>query len=259
MNFLILRGVGVAAEMDVPFAGLDALLRPVLDLLDTIPPAQAQALRGALALESTEPNGLAAYAGALSLLSAAAADRGPVLVVVDDAQWLDRLSIQALTFAARRVAGEGIALLFAARSEPDAAFVATGLDELEVRALSSTDSLRAAPGAVGRDLRARCGPPDRRRDRREPIGAPRGGGAAQRPPAGRRGSARRCAARHRERRTQRSPADGLAFGAHAVCVAPRGGRRTWTLIPDVGVLEPAEHAGLGADPRRRGELLATRL
>ena len=69
-GFLILRAVGVAAEMDVPFAGLDALLRPILDMLDTIPPAQAQALRGALALESTEPNGLAAYAGALSLLSA---------------------------------------------------------------------------------------------------------------------------------------------------------------------------------------------
>ena len=148
-GFLVLRAVGVAAETAVPFAGLDALLRPILDLLDTIPPAQAQALRGALALEATEPNGLAAYAGALSLLSAAAADRGPVLVVVDDAQWLDRLSIQALTFAARRVAGEGIALLFAARSEPDAAFVATGLDELEVRALSSTDSLEL--------LRARWG------------------------------------------------------------------------------------------------------
>ena len=148
-GFLVLRAVGVAAETAVPFAGLDALLRPILDLLDTIPPAQAQALRGALALEATEPNGLAAYAGALSLLSAAAADRGPVLVVVDDAQWLDPLSIQALTFAARRVAGEGIALLFAARSEPDAAFVATGLDELEVRALSSTDSLEL--------LRARWG------------------------------------------------------------------------------------------------------
>lgn len=141
-GFLVLRVVGVAAEVDLPFAALDALLRPILDLLETIPETQSRALRGALALDETEPNGLAAYAGTLSLLSAAAADRGPVLVAVDDAQWLDQLSGRALKFAARRVAGEGIALIFAARSEEGARFDATGLDVLDVTDLSKHDAQR---------------------------------------------------------------------------------------------------------------------
>lgn len=142
-GFLVLHAVGIAAEMDVPFAGLDAILRPILGLLDSIPPTQARALRGALALDESdpEPNPLAAFAGALSLLSAAA-DGGPVLVAVDDAHWLDRLSIQALTFAARRVAGEGIALIFVARPDGDASFVSTGIADLEVGALATVDALQ---------------------------------------------------------------------------------------------------------------------
>jgi DNA-binding CsgD family transcriptional regulator len=140
-GFLVLRTIGIASEAEVPFAGLDALLRPILRLLDAIPPTQARALRGALALDETETTGLAAYAGALSLLSAAA-ERGPVLVAIDDAQWLDRLSVQALTFAARRVAGEGIALVFAVRSEGDAGLVAGGVEELEIGALSDADALQ---------------------------------------------------------------------------------------------------------------------
>jgi DNA-binding CsgD family transcriptional regulator len=141
-DFLVLRVTGVAAEADLPFAALDALLRPILDLLDTVPPAQARALRAALGLDETKPIGLAAYAGALSLLSAAASERGPVLVAVDDAHWLDQLSAQALTFAARRIAGEGIALIFATRSEGDAGFIATGLDELTVQTLPTDDAVQ---------------------------------------------------------------------------------------------------------------------
>ena len=169
-GFLVLRAVGVAAEVDVPFAALDALLRPILDLLETIPGTQSRALRGALALDETEPNGLAAYAGTLSLLSAAAADRGPVLVAVDDAQWLDQLSARALKFAARRVAGEGIALMFAARSEEGARFDATGLDILEVADLSNHDAQRLLRERWGADARPRRGPPDRVRQRRQSAG-----------------------------------------------------------------------------------------
>lgn len=152
-GFLVLHAVGIEAETDVPFAGLDALLRPILELIETIPPTQARALRGALALDETEPNALAAYAGALSVLSAAA-ERGPVLVVVDDAQWLDRLTIKALRFAARRVAGEGIALVFAVRPDGDASFVATGLDEIEVGALSHADALQLLRARWGQALGA---------------------------------------------------------------------------------------------------------
>ncbi|MGZ8437156.1 MAG: ATP-binding protein, partial [Candidatus Limnocylindrales bacterium] len=150
-GFLVLHAAGNAAEADVPFAGLDAILRPVLGLVDSIPPMQARALRGALALEEAAPNGLASYAGTLSLLSAAA-ERGPVLVVVDDAQWLDRASAQALTFTARRVAGEGIVLLFAGRPRGDDGFEAAGLEEVEVVALSEAAARQLLRARWGRGL-----------------------------------------------------------------------------------------------------------
>ena len=150
-GFLVLHAAGTVAEADVPFAGLDAILRPVLGLLDGIPPMQARALRGALAIDEAEPNGLAAYAGTLSLLSAAA-ERGPLLVAIDDAQWLDRASAQALTFAARRVAGEGIVLLFAGRPRGEGGFDASGLDEVEIVSLSEAAGLQLLRARWGRGL-----------------------------------------------------------------------------------------------------------
>ena len=150
-GFLVLHAAGNVAEADVPFAGLDAVLRPVLGLLDSIPPMQARALRGALALDEAEPNGLAAYAGTLSLLSAAA-ERGPLLVVIDDAQWLDRASARALTFTARRLAGEGIVLLFAGRPRGEDGFDASGLDEVEVVSLSEAAGLQFLGARWGRGL-----------------------------------------------------------------------------------------------------------
>lgn len=150
-GFLVLHVAGTEAESTVPYAGLDAVLRPVLGLLDAIPTAQARALRGALALDETEPHGLAVYAGTLSLL-AAAAERGPVLVAIDDAHWLDRASVEALTFTARRVAGEGIALVFAARLDGETSFSASGLDELEVAALGGADALQLLHARWGQAL-----------------------------------------------------------------------------------------------------------
>ena len=108
----VLRVAGTEAERDVPFAALHALVWPMLDLLDAIPASQARALRGALAIEEVEAERLAAYAGTLSLL-AAAAERTPVFVAVDDTHWIDRASLEALVFAARRLAGSGVATVFA--------------------------------------------------------------------------------------------------------------------------------------------------
>ncbi|MFI7431197.1 AAA family ATPase [Micromonospora sp. NPDC049836] len=128
----VLRGAGVESEAELPFAGLHLLLHPVLDRLDAVPAVQAEALRGAL--------GLAVAGGAdrflvglavLSLLSELA-DTGPVLAVVDDAQWLDRASADALLFAARRLGAEPVGVLFAAR--PDG-FPAPGVPELPLRGL----------------------------------------------------------------------------------------------------------------------------
>jgi DNA-binding CsgD family transcriptional regulator len=114
-GFDVLQVTGTDAESRVPYATLHALLRPVLNLLDAIPAMQARSLRGALALEDVEPDRLAAYAGTLSLLAEAAGHR-PLLVVLDDAHLVDRASLEAIVFAARRLAGEAIGLLLASRA-----------------------------------------------------------------------------------------------------------------------------------------------
>ncbi len=115
-GFLVLGTTGSEGESRLPFAGLADLLGPVLDHMDELPAAQSAALAGALALRpATAPaDRFAVYAGTLRLL-AAAAERDPVLCLVDDAHWLDDESLEAVLFAGRRLGAEGIALIGAAR------------------------------------------------------------------------------------------------------------------------------------------------
>ena len=111
----VLRTTGVEAESDLAFAGLYGLLRPIVDKLGELPETQAAALAGALGLApSLGSDRLLVSAAALSLL-AAAADDGPLLCLIDDAQFLDVASAEALVFSARRLAAEPVAMLFAAR------------------------------------------------------------------------------------------------------------------------------------------------
>jgi DNA-binding CsgD family transcriptional regulator len=114
----VLRASGVETEINLAFAGLDQLVRPILPLTDRLPARQRDALMGALGLadHATEDRYLVA-AACLSLLSEAA-ETGPVLCVVEDAHWLDRPSVEALTFTARRLEAEGIAVAVATRDAP---------------------------------------------------------------------------------------------------------------------------------------------
>src|SRR6202034_3094941 len=110
-----------------------------------LPDVQAEALRGALGLAKAGPAdrflvGLAV----LSLLSELAADQ-PLLCVVDDAQWLDRASADALLFAARRLDTESVVLLFAARP---GAFPAAGVAELRLQGLSATAAGALLPAGL---------------------------------------------------------------------------------------------------------------
>jgi DNA-binding CsgD family transcriptional regulator len=167
-GFQVVQVIGVESEADLPYAGLDALLRPLSNLLDALTPGQAHALRVALALErGEEPDRLTVGAATLSLLAEAAESR-PLLVVVDDAHWLDGSSTLALTFAARRLAAESIALLFAARESERRAFPGEGLAELQVGPLAAESArllLRArwgsrlAPAVVQRLASATDGNP----------------------------------------------------------------------------------------------------
>ncbi|GAA1564217.1 LuxR family transcriptional regulator [Actinomadura kijaniata] len=132
-EFTVLRGMGVESEAELPYAGLHLLLAPVLGRVEELPEVQATALRGALGM-STARAGDRFLVGVavLSLLAAVAAER-PLLCVMDDTQWLDRASADALLFAARRLRSERVALLLAAREE----FHAPGLPELRVSPLES--------------------------------------------------------------------------------------------------------------------------
>jgi DNA-binding CsgD family transcriptional regulator len=131
----VLRSVGIEAEHELPFAGLHQLLRPCLGLLDRLPPPQATALRGAFGL-SFDPveNSFLVSLGLLTLL-AEACEEAPLLCLIDDAHWIDRPSQVALTFAARRLNAEPIAMLAAARTREPHSFEAGGLPELELSGL----------------------------------------------------------------------------------------------------------------------------
>ncbi|MFG2017160.1 helix-turn-helix transcriptional regulator [Actinomadura geliboluensis] len=134
----VLRATGVEAESGIAFAGLHQLLWPVRDRLDGLPPAPAAALRSALRETSAEPSRFATGLAVLTLLADLAED-GLVLCVADDAHWLDTATVEALLFAARRLAAEGVVMLFAAR---DDAFTGTGLPELRLGRLARDDAER---------------------------------------------------------------------------------------------------------------------
>jgi DNA-binding CsgD family transcriptional regulator len=145
-EFRVLDVTGVQTEVDLAFAGLDQVVRPVLPLAERLPKLQADALLGALGLidHPTSDRFLVA-AATLSLLSEAA-DEGPVLCVIDDAQWLDQPSSEALAFAGRRLEAEGIVLLAATREDPW-----PGLPALAIGGLGPEDA-NDLLGACGVDL-----------------------------------------------------------------------------------------------------------
>ena len=101
-DFRVLRAEGVEAESELAFAGLHQLLRPLTLLLERLAPAQRAALEGAFGLAPPDAAGerFLAGAGALALL-AEAAEEHPVLCIVDDLQWVDRRSVDALVFVSR--------------------------------------------------------------------------------------------------------------------------------------------------------------
>ena len=139
-GFRVLRAVGVESEEELAFAGLQQLLRPVMSLLSDVPAHQARALAIALALDEGPPlERLLVSAGALSLFAVAAEER-PLLCVIHDAHWLDDASAGTLTFVARRLQVESIAMLFAAREPERATFQAEGVVDLRVGGLDAAAS-----------------------------------------------------------------------------------------------------------------------
>ncbi|HMJ34285.1 MAG TPA: AAA family ATPase [Baekduia sp.] len=131
------RAAGVESEMELPYAGLHQLCGPLLDRMDRLPGPQRTALEAAFGLSaSAAPDRFFVALAVLGLLSDVAAEQ-PLVCVVDDAQWLDRASLQTLGFVARRLGVESVALVFAVRERDDEL---AGLPELKVGGLRGDDA-----------------------------------------------------------------------------------------------------------------------
>src|SRR5246127_5188689 len=152
----VVRAAGVQSEMELAFAGLHQLLAPVLDHAEGLPGPQREALRTAFGLSAgPAPDRFLVGLAVLGLVSEVAGER-PLVCVVDDEQWLDRASVQALGFAARRLAAGPVGLVVAARvaGQELAALpelVVEGLPEEDARALLES-ALTGPVDARVRDL-----------------------------------------------------------------------------------------------------------
>jgi DNA-binding CsgD family transcriptional regulator len=138
-GFYVARVAGVESEMELPYAGLQQLWQPYVECEPFLPEPQHTALTTAFGLSvGPPPDRFLVGLAALQLL-AKLADSQPVLWVVDDAQWLDRVSVQAIEFVARRLLAEPIMILIAARDTPDYGDFAD-LPELRLHALGDGDA-----------------------------------------------------------------------------------------------------------------------
>ncbi len=154
----VVRGAGVQSEMELAFAVLHQLCAPVLDSLDHLPDPQREALSTAFGLGTgPAPDRFTVSIAMLGLLSEAAAER-PLVCLIDDAQWLDHASAQALAFVARRLLAESVAMVFA-RREPGEDQDLPGLAELAVPGLSDADARAllesVVPGRLDEGVRDR--------------------------------------------------------------------------------------------------------
>jgi hypothetical protein len=143
----VLPVTGRESESKLAFAGLHQLLRPVLSGAADLPGRQAQALLGALGLAAdwVAPDPLLTGVAVLTLLSDHS-ERSPVLVVADDAQWLDRSSLDALAFVSSRLDAERVVLLLSARGQAPPSGFDRGFPELHLEPLSPADAGRLLDG-----------------------------------------------------------------------------------------------------------------
>lgn len=142
----VLRASPVQGESELPFSGLADLLRPVSSSLAAIPPAQAAALAGALAVGPPVAGDRFTICAATLSLLAAAAEQRPVLAVIDDLHWLDATSAEALLFVARRLHAEGVVLLFGLREEEGAWLDLSGIGDLYLGGLDRAASASLLAG-----------------------------------------------------------------------------------------------------------------
>jgi DNA-binding CsgD family transcriptional regulator/tetratricopeptide (TPR) repeat protein len=137
-GFRVAHVAGVESDMELAFAGLQQLCAPLMGHLDGLPEPQREALSVAFGRGvGPTPDRFLVGLAVLSLMAAVATQQ-PLLCVVDDAQWLDQVSVQTIGFVARRLVAEPVALVCAVRDGGKE--VLAGLPELRVTGLSDTDA-----------------------------------------------------------------------------------------------------------------------
>ncbi|MCW3058175.1 MAG: LuxR family transcriptional regulator, partial [Solirubrobacterales bacterium] len=135
----VARAAGVQSEMGLAFAALHQLCAPMLDHLGRLPAPHRDALSVAFGLRTgAAPDRFLVGVAVLGLLSEVAEEQ-PLVCLVDDAQWLDRESLQALEFVARRLVAESVGLVFGAR-QPAEGQLLVGLPELVLEGLTDEDA-----------------------------------------------------------------------------------------------------------------------
>jgi DNA-binding CsgD family transcriptional regulator len=155
---IVLQAEGVQSEAQLAFAGLHQLLRPVRARLEGLPRTQRDALEAAFGLsEAPAPERFRIAMAALDLLSEVAED-APLLVIAEDAQWLDRPSCEVLAFVARRVQSDPIVLLAAVRDGYESPLVDAGLPEHRLAGLApaaAAELLGSSPVGLSASMRRR--------------------------------------------------------------------------------------------------------
>jgi DNA-binding CsgD family transcriptional regulator len=137
---LVLRATGVEFEADLAYAGLHQLLLPVLDSLTELPETHRAALAAALGMDGgSTPDALTLTTAILVLLRRLSA-RSPVVLLVDDLQWVDRQTLLLLNLVARRLRGTGTALILTQRSGLETGFDPTSIETLDLAPLSEPDA-----------------------------------------------------------------------------------------------------------------------
>ncbi|MER6005275.1 ATP-binding protein [Nonomuraea angiospora] len=158
----ILRTAGVESETHMPFAGLHQMLLPLRTEIRELPAPQRDALGAAFGLtDARVPDPFLIALAALNLLGEAAA-RSPVLLLVEDAHWLDRASADVLAFVARRLDSEPIVLLAAKRDGFQSPLDGAGLPELLLDRLDDTAATALRQLMIKDSMPYRCDKLDRR-------------------------------------------------------------------------------------------------
>jgi len=150
----IARVVGIESEMELAFAGLHALCAPMLGRLGHLPVPQRDALNTAFGMSAGPPPDRFLVGLAVLSLLADTAEEQPLVCIVDDAQWLDRVSVQTLAFVARRLLAEPVGLVFALRESSDDHELG-GLPELVIEGLAADDARRLLDATIPGSLDAR--------------------------------------------------------------------------------------------------------